>query len=81
MNNGFYRKSKPNVLNYIDNSFKVIMNFNMVKNGANINEVFKINPCGLDAFITKTTIIANKPLKGKITQTNISTPRVRFMPY
>jgi hypothetical protein len=75
------QKKQPRALDFIDNSFKVNMNFNMIKNGANVNEVFKINPCGLDSFLTGVPVAANKQLKGTITRVDIPAPKIRYMGY
>lgn len=51
----FYTKKKikteKSVLDYINTDIKLKMNWNMIKNGASVNEVFKKNPTGLEAFL------------------------------
>jgi len=78
----FYRKIKKqktvNALDFIDNSVKLNMNFNMVKNGANINEVFKNNPCGLDAFLSPKVKCANQPSKSTVAKVTSRPLRVRY---
>jgi len=67
----FYKKSKKiktNVLDFIDSDIKLTMNWNMVKNGASVNEVFKINPVILDSFLKdpkEFKNIANEPKRPK----------------
>ncbi len=46
----FYEK-KTSVLDLLTSETKLKMNWDLVKNGANVNEVFKINPVGLNAFL------------------------------
>ena len=47
----FYEKQKPNILDLISGETKIKMNWDMVSNGANVNEVFKLNPIGLGVFL------------------------------
>lgn len=59
----FYKKEdNTSILDSLTNQIKLNLNWNLVKNGANVNEVFKKNPVGLDAFLKEEvkTKIANK---------------------
>ena len=65
MKNDFYTKDTKNmkqkpsidVLSLIDDSIKISLNFNLIKNGADVNEVFSANPVPLDSFLTGKYII------------------------
>ena len=46
----FYKK-KTSVLDLLTSETKLKMNWDLVKNGADVNEVFKMNPVGLDEFL------------------------------
>jgi len=45
----------------LDIDLKLTINFNLIKNGANVNSVFSSNPVGLDAFL-----VGNSPNKIKV---------------
>ena len=47
----FYTKKTESVLDLLGNETKLKMNWDLVKRGADVNEVFKKNPVGLDAFL------------------------------
>jgi len=65
MKNDFYTKEtkgtkqKPSIdiLSLIDDSVKISLNFNLIKNGTNVNDVFSANPVPLDSFLTGKYII------------------------
>lgn len=57
-------KQKTKVLDYIDKDIKLVMNWNMIKNGASVNEVFKMNPSGLDSFLTEPKKDQSQELQG-----------------
>jgi hypothetical protein len=70
----FYKKTKKQkttVLNMLDESLKLNVNFNLVKNGANINRVFKSNPIGLDAFLVQNIKVSNTIIQKKQLKTPI----------
>ena len=65
MENDFYTKDTKNmkqkpdidILGLIDDSVKISLNFNLIKNGADVNDVFSTNPVPLDSFLTGKYII------------------------
>ena len=47
----FYEKKKSNILDLLTTETKLKINWDLVKNGTNINEVFRMNPVGLEEFL------------------------------
>ena len=86
----FYTKSKRDAykkasdtnldfLNLLSNQTKLNMNWDLVKKGFSVNQVFKDNPCGLDSFITGSAV--NQP-KVKQKQVKVPVPpKARYISY
>jgi len=91
MENDFYTKDtknmkqKPsiNVLDLIDNSVKISLNFNLIKNGADVNDVFSANPVPLDSFLTGKYIIPKDYSyvgpKGSTGYSELKQPKIRYI--
>lgn len=57
----FYKKQS--VLDLVSKQTKLQMNWDIIKAGGNVNEVFKFIPVGLDTFLTNNTISPIKTSK------------------
>lgn len=60
----FYNRTKQpkaNFLDLISSNTKLQMNWDLIKNGANVNEVFTMNPVGLNEFLKKGKNVEFRP--------------------